>query len=311
MKRILLMLTCVACVACLTAAGAQTRKSRAKNVVKQTAKARPTNGAGVKTAAGSRKAQLPNDTIVVNGVAFEMVHVAGGTFTMGLVPERDGNPADNDPITKNQFIAPAHRVTLSDYCIGKTEVTQALWNAVMGKPNFDLESTNEYITNMGEAPIMVGDNLPKNYVSWGQCQKFIEKLNALTGKKFRFPTEAEWEYAARGGNKSKGYKFSGSNDINEVAWYYANSGKELHPVGTKAPNELGIYDMTGNVKEWCADLRGDYSLKPQTNPLCTEGNSRVVRGGYWGAFSVFCRNSVRGGEYTDYQTSNVGLRLAY
>ena len=305
------MLSCVACVACLAAAGAQTRKSRAKNVAKQTAKAKPANGTEVKTVTSSKKAQLPNDTIVVNGVAFEMVHVAGGTFTMGLLPKRDGDPADDNPITKFQFYAPAHRVTLSDYCIGKTEVTQALWNAVMGESNSDLTDTNDYLTSMGEMPIKAGENLPKNYVSWGQCQKFIEKLNALTGKKFRFPTEAEWEYAARGGNKSKGYKFSGSNDINEVAWYYANSGKELHPVGTKPPNELGIYDMTGNVKEWCADLRGDYNLKPQTNPLCTEGNSRVVRGGYWGAMSVFCRTAVRAGEYSDYCTSNVGLRLAY
>ncbi len=287
------MLSCVACVACVAAVEAQTRKARTKNVAKQTAKAKSATGTVAQRTV--KKAQLPNDTIVVNGVAFEMVHVAGGTFTMGSLPQRDGDPADEDPIMKQQFIAPAHRVTLSDYRIGKTEVTQALWKAVMGS----------FYT-----PNQIGDSLPVENVSWGQCQAFINKLNALTGKKFRFLTEAEWEYAARGGNKSKGYKFSGSNDINEVAWYYGNSGRDLHPVGTKAPNELGVYDMTGNVREWCADWRGDYSLKPQTNPTGpATGDAHVARGGYSGAFSVLCRISVRASCFRN--DAKTGLRLAY
>ncbi len=289
------MIACVACLACLAATETQAQRTRTKKAVKQTAKVKSATGTVAQRTV--KKAQLPNDTIVVNGVTFEMVHVAGGTFTMGRLPERDGDPADDDPIMYQQFIAPAHRVTLGDYCIGKTEVTQALWKAVMGSFH---------------TPNQIGDNLPVENVSWEQCQAFINKLNALTGKKFRFLTEAEWEYAARGGNKSKGYKFSGSNNINEVAWYYGNSGGDLHPVGTKAPNELGIHDMTGNVREWCADWREDYSLKPQTNPLgAKSGDWRVVRGGGFSAFPAHSRISVRGGICPIHRDAITGLRLAY
>ena len=159
----------------------------------------------------------------------EMVFVKGGTFMMGATPEQGSDAGDGEK--------PVHSVTVSDFYIGKYEVTQAQWKAVMGK------NPSHY----------KGENRPVERVSWYDIQKFIEKLNAKTGKRYRLPTEAEWEYAARGGNQSKGYKYSGSNDIGSVAWYTNNSGDRTHPVGQKQPNELGLYDMTGNVWEWCSD----------------------------------------------------------
>ena len=154
-----------------------------------------------------------------------MVEVRGGTFTMGATSEQEVDAFGDEK--------PAHEVTLSDYYIGKTEVTQALWKAVMGNNPSYFE----------------GENLPVECISWHDCKTFISKLNALTGKNFRMPTEAEWEYAARGGSKSRGYKYSGSNTLDDVAWYSGNSDSETHEVGTKSPNELGLYDMSGNVSE--------------------------------------------------------------
>ena len=153
---------------------------------------------------------------------------------MGATSEQ-GEDADSDE-------KPAHQVTLSDYYIGETEVTQALWKAVMG-------------TNPSN---FKGDSNPVEKVSWNDCQEFIRKLNSLTGRTFRLPTEAEWECAARGGNQSKGYKYSGSNKIKDVAWYDGNSKDKTHAVKTKPSNELGLYDMSGNVNEWCWDLYGAY-----------------------------------------------------
>jgi len=152
-----------------------------------------------------------------------MVFVEGGTFMMGATSEQESDAFD--------WEKPAHRVTLSDFYIGKYEVTQAQWKAVMG-------SNPSYFK---------GDNLPVERVSWGDCQEFIRKLNERTGLTFRLPTEAEWDYAARGGNRSRGYKYSGSDDPDEVAWYWDNSGIKTHPVGQKRANELGLYDMSGNV----------------------------------------------------------------
>lgn len=206
-----------------------------------------------------------NRTFTVNGVTFEMVAVKGGTFTMGCTSEQGGDFIDN-------YERPAHSVTLSDYYIGKYEVTQGLWKAVMGWFNWP----------GGKEPFssVKGDTFPLNGASWNDAQEFIRKLNKLTGQNFRLPTEAEWEYAARGGNKSNGYKYSGSNNIDNVAWYAANSGSKTHPVGQKTPNELGIYDMTGNVKEWCQDWFGNYSSSSQTNPTGpSSGSYRVTRGG--------------------------------
>ena len=223
----------------------------------------------------------------VGGVTFEMVSVDGGTFTMGATSEQGSDAYD--------YEKPAHQVTLGSYYIGKTEVTQALWKAVMGS-----NPSN-----------WTGDNLPVERVSWNDCQEFIRKLNALTGQKFRLPTEAEWEYAARGGSKSRGYKYSGSNTIGDVAWYDGNSGDKTHPVGTKAPNELGIYDMSGNVLEWCSDWYGNYSSASQTNPKGpTSGSYRVLRGGGWYSLAGFCRVSNRSYDSPDLRYYSLGVRLA-
>ena len=211
-----------------------------------------------------------NLSFTVNGVTFEMVYVEGGTFTMGATAEQENDVFDSEK--------PAHKVTLSDYAICKFEVTQALWTAVMGNNPSYFE----------------GDNCPVECVSWNDCQAFVMKLNGLTGENFRLPTEAEWEYAARGGNKSKGYKYSGSNNIDEIAWYHGNSESQTHPVGTKKPNELGIYDMSGNVCEWCNDWYGDYTSTPVNNPTgSSSGSSRVYRGGSWRYGASRCRVSGR------------------
>ena len=228
-----------------------------------------------------------NQTITVNGVSFTMIAVEGGTFKMGATSEQ-GSDADNDE-------KPVHNVTLSDYYIGETEVTQELWQAVMG-------------TNPSNSK---GNKKPVEQVSWNDCQEFITKLNNLTGKNFRLPTEAEWEYAARGGNKSKGYKYSGSNTIDNVAWYTSNSGSQTHDVKTKQANELGIYDMSGNVYEWCQDWYGSYSRGSQTNPTGpASGSSRVLRGGSWNSGAGNCRVSNRSGDDPDCGGSGIGLRLA-
>ena len=202
----------------------------------------------------------------------EMVWVSGGTFTMGATSEQGSDAWDDEK--------PAHSVTLSGYYIGKYEVTQAQWKAVMGNNPSSFK----------------GDNLPVESVGWNEVQEFIKKLNQMTGKSYRLPTEAEWEYAARGGNNSRGYKYSGSNNIGSVAWYYDNSGSTTHPVGSKSPNELGIYDMSGNVREWCQDRWASnyYSSSPQRNPQgSASGSDRVLRGGCWDNDARNCRVSCR------------------
>ena len=216
-----------------------------------------------------------------------MVYVSGGTFTMGATSEQ-GSEADD-------YEKPTHSVTLSSFYLCKYEVTQALWRAVMGNnpSNF------------------MGNNLPVENVSWNDCQTFIFRLNNLTGKNFRFPTEAEWEYAARGGNRSRGYKYSGSNVLSDVAWYYDNSGGKTHPVGSKSPNELGLYDMSGNVWEWCTDWYGTYSSSAQTNPTGPlSGFFLVCRGGSWLCGAWSCRSSGRGNDSPDNRYYYLGLRLA-
>ena len=226
-------------------------------------------------------------TFYANGVSFEMVEVRGGTFRMGATSEQGSDVWE--------FEKPVHSVTLSGYYIGKTEVTQALWKAVMGSNPSKFK----------------GDNLPVENVSWYDCQEFIRKLNSLADQNFRLPTEAEWEFACRGGNNSRGYKYSGSNYIDNVAWYGGNSGRETHPVATKSPNELGIYDMAGNVWEWCADWEGDYSSGAQTNPKGPyDGSHRVERGGCWNYDASDCRSSDRGGIIPGDRLSYLGLRLS-
>ena len=220
----------------------------------------------------------------VRGVSFEMVRVEGGTFRMGATSEQ-GSDAWGDE-------KPVHSVTLSSYYIGKTEVTQALWQAVMG-------SNPSYFK---------GSDRPVEWVSWDDCQEFIQKLNRLTGRNFRLPTEAEWEFACRGGNNSRGYKYSGSNNLGSVAWY--SCGK-TRPVGTKAPNELGIYDMTGNVWEWCSDWYANYTSYSQTNPTGPQsGSDRVYRGGSMGNGVRYCRSSCRIDGFPAWRNNDLGLRLA-
>ena len=218
-----------------------------------------------------------------------MVYVSGGTFTMGATSEQGSDAYDREK--------PAHSVTLSGYYIGKYEVTQELWKAVMGSNPSRFK----------------GDNLPVEQVSWDDVQEFLRKLNAMTGKRYRLPTEAEWEFAARGGNSSRGYKYSGSNSLGSVAWYYDNSGSRTHAVGTKSPNELGIYDMSGNVWEWCQDWYGGsyYENSPRTNPKGpNSGSDRVRRGGSRGDYARFCRVSFRDDYTPDYRHYSLGIRLA-
>ena len=238
-------------------------------------------------------ANSDNITIPVkDGISIDMVRVEAGTFTMGATAEM------KDPLDEEK---PTHRVTLTnDYYIGKYEVTQALWKAVMGN----------------NPSMFKGDNLPVEQVSWKDCQKFLSKLNRITGKTFRLPTEAEWEYAARGGNKSRGYQYSGSNNLSDVAWYSGNSDSgnseyeyETHAVGTKQPNELGIYDMSGNVREWCQDWYGKYNSSSQVNPTgANSGSYRVGRGGSWSCTAGNCRSSYRD-DYAPGYGYNLGLRL--
>lgn len=243
----------------------------------------------------------------VKGVSFNMILVKGGTFTMGATSEQE-----NDAYGEEK---PTHSVTLYDYYIGETEVTQELWEAVMG-------SNPSYY---------IGANKPVESVSWDDCKNFIRKLNALTGQQFRLPTEAEWEYAARGGKKSQHFKYSGSNTLSNVSWYWQNSGNQYlhgtdsdwdpdkirnnhcktHSVSTKKANELGIYDMNGNVWEWCEDWFEGYSTTSQTSPKGpSRGTYHVIRGGGWSDIARYCRISFRSCLPPDAYGDGLGLRLA-
>ena len=223
----------------------------------------------------------------VNGVSFNMIKVQGGAFIMGATEEQ-GKDAYSDEM-------PPHQVTISDYYIGETLVTQELWQAVLGKNSSKFK----------------GDQNPVERVTWEDCQIFIQKLNQLTGKQFRLPTEAEWEFAARGGNQSKGYKYAGSNNLDDVAWYNENSNNKTHPVKQKQANELGLYDMSGNVYEWCQDWYGDYSNSEQTNPIgSSQGSYRVCRGGSWHRNTENCRVSFRYYVMPTDCGGVLGLRLA-
>lgn len=264
-------------------------------------------------AKGMAEEEETRGIIKVGNVEFKMIHVEGGTFTMG---EGSG----------------AHQVTLSSYYIGETPVTQALWKEVTG------ETPSRF----------KGDQRPVESVSWNECQDFVKKLNAKTGKKFRLLTEAEWEFAARGGKKGKNYctpisatatkaqaesfldgfarlryslhptldnkvkdLYSGSNNLDEVAWYCDNSSHKTHPVKTKKSNELGIYDMSGNVFEWCQDWFGSFNKEIQTDPVGPDcGSRRVGRGGSWNYEAGYCQVSSRDGFHPAYVDSFIGLRLA-
>jgi len=227
----------------------------------------------------------------------QMIFVQGGTFIMGCTSEQS-NCADDEK--------PTHSVTLSDFYIGQYEVTQGQWEAVMGTSvNQQRDKNNPTMSLYGK-----GDNYPMYYVNMNDVQEFIQKLNAQTGKQYRLPTEAEWEYAARGGNKSQGYKYSGSDNADDVAWYSQNSSGATHPVGTKSPNELGIYDMSGNVEEWCSDKYGKYSSNAQTNPQGSSSGLQVIRGGAHYMLPVnFVRVSSRSDRSSNSRFFDLGFRL--
>ena len=231
---------------------------------------------------GAANAQVnPIDSLLKS-----MVMVEGGTFQMG---NQDADAEKNEK--------PAHNVLVNTFKIGKYEVTQAQWVAVMG-------TNPSFFSNCDDCPVEL--------VDWNLVQEFIRKLNDKTGASFRLPTEAEWEYAARGGNKSKSTKYSGGNDINQVAWYSDGIAENRsHPVGKKKPNELGLYDMSGNVWEWCSDrYAADYYAKsPAKNPQGPDaGEKRVVRGGSWNCIDLYCGVSYRWFAPSDRNGSN-GLRL--
>ncbi len=252
---------------------------------------------------------LPNRDFTVSGVTFTMIPVEGGTFTMGATSEQGSDVYSDEK--------PAHQVTLSDYYIGETEVTQALWEAVMtysGTTATGATILAYSSTWLGTSPSSgygLGDNYPAYHVSYTDIvDLFLPRLNSITGQTFRLPTEAEWEYAARGGNKSKGYKYAGGNTIGDVAWCISNSNSTTHPVKSKQPNELGLYDMSGNVWEWCSDWYGSYSSTSQTNPTGpATGSYRVLRGGSWGGDAGGCRVSGRDYGTPGYGSYYSGLRL--
>ena len=222
--------------------------------------------------------------VLVKKLNIEMVYVQGGKFTMGCTSEQGGDCVD--------FEKPAHQVTVSSFYIGKHEVTQAQWEAITD-------------TNPSS---FKGNSLPVERVSWDDVQEFIRILNKNTGKNYRLPTEAEWEYACRGGVRTK---YSGSNSIDNVAWYRDNSDNTTHPVGTKSPNALGIFDMSGNVWEWCNDWYGEYNNQPQTNPRGpSSGPGRVLRGGSWFNYATLVRLSYRFNYVSDHRGFNLGFRLA-
>ena len=265
-----------------------------------------------------------DQTFTVNGISFKMVYVQGGSFTMGCTSEQGSDCRDDE--------RPVHMVTVSDFYMGETEVTVSMFRAFISETGYrtDAEKGGYAWRNMqvngerewnqvnglnwmydcqGNARNRSEDNHPVVYVSWNDAKEFCKWLNRKTDKTFRLPTEAEWEYAARGGNKSNGYKYAGSNSISDVAWY-GNSNDNTHPVKMKKANELGIYDMTGNVYEWCEDRYGSYSGSAQTNPQGpSSGSYRVLRGGAWYNYASLCRVSNRYDNVPDYRFSGSGFRL--
>ena len=252
---------------------------------------RPVKKQQANTRKPSQKQSTPTEKTtretIIQRLVNNMVFVEGGTFTMGCTSELEKDARNS--------AKPTHQVTLSSFQIGKFEVTQEEWQAVMGSNPSKFK----------------GNKHPVENVSWNDCQVFIQKLNDLTGKWFRLPTEAEWEYAARGGRKSLRNEYSGSNNLDIVAWHCGNSGSVTHDVGKKAPNELGIHDMSGNVFEWCQDRFANYNNYNQTNPTGPSSNSDCVyRGGSWYYDIVYCRVWFRN-HYSPFSMCGyLGLRLA-
>ena len=232
-------------------------------------------------------ASYSNGILRVKGVEYPMVYVRGGSFYMGALALVQRSDAESNE-------KPVHRVTLSGYSIGKYEVTQELWEAVMGSNPSDFKGARRPVEN----------------VSWDDCQDFIRKLNELTGASFRLPTEAEWEFAARGRKSRRGYLYSGSDTIGEVAWYEIHNLNETHLVGGKSPNKLGLYDMSGNVCEWCSDWYSSYSSSSQSNPSGPDsGSNRVHRGGSYSSNAINCQVCIRGAASPGDRSSRLGFRL--
>ena len=226
--------------------------------------------------------------ITIKDVTFSMIKVDGGTFIMGATPEQKDAKVDEEP---------PHSVTLSEYYIGETEVTNALWSTIMGS-NPSLPNFNAY-------------DLPVNMVTWDECQRFISRLNSLTGLSFSLPTEAQWEYAARGASFSKQYIYAGGKSINDVCWFKGNSKKHIRKVKDKRPNELGLYDMSGNVFEWCSDWYAPYKAIEENNPNGPSypGNTKVVRGGSYSTENTQVRVSCRHSGSPQSKYDGFGMRL--
>lgn len=249
---------------------------------------RQINNSAEKDEEEKTRAEAIHQSLIIEKLEQDMVFVAGGTFAMGCTPKDDGDCRDNEK--------PVHQVTVSSFNLSKYEVTQSQWRVIMGTNPSDFSDCN---------------TCPVTQVSWDDVQEFLERLNALTGKNYRLPTEAEWEYAAKGGNRSRGYKFSGSNSPEITAWIEVNSGQKTRPVGQKVPNELGIYDMSGNVYEWCSDLYGRYNGSHKTNPRGHyTGSSRVIRGGGWSNSERNTRISDRLGISNSFRGNDIGFRIA-
>ena len=249
--------------------------------------------------------------IVANGVPFQMIHVKGGTYIFGRHWFINGE--GKKLISQTCFV---RKVSVNDFHIGECVVTQILWKAVMGsEPTYKGGWTNE---------IGRGDSYPAYRVTWNDCQEFIRKLNKLTGRRFRLPTEAEWEFAARGGNLSCDYEYSGGYDENRVAWYNGNSGEKIHNVGELDENELGLYDMSGNVNEWCADWYDEIEDNQDSRDREIErlliaienpkgpvtGSERVIRGGSYQEYQPYSRLDNRNSYKPESAGAFIGFRLA-
>ena len=226
------------------------------------------------------------ESLELQRLVSDMVRVDGGSFTMGVSGNGVGNGVSN---------APAHKVVLSPYMISKFEVTQALWEAVMNNNPSQIKGADRPVEN----------------VSWTEVNEFINKLNKLSGLNFRLPTEAEWEFAAKGGSLGKGYAYPGGNECSAVAWYQDNALEETHSVGKRTPNELGLYDMGGNVSEWCSDWLGEFTDRTETNPKGpASGSHKVYKGGDWLSGSDACEPSRRRGASVGSKSGSRGFRLA-
>ncbi len=232
-------------------------------------------------------------TFDVSGVKFNMILVEGDTFTMGADTASDRDYWRDE--------VPVHKVILTDYYIGELEVTQALWKKVLGTvPSENYKGSG------------LTDRHPVESVSWNDCQKFVAKLNEMTKRNFSLPTEAQWEFAAKGGKKSMQYKYAGGDNMKGVGWYSDNAEKETHETGKRKPNELGLYDMSGNVREWCVDYYGGYDTTMRVDPVTSSSplsTERVARGGSFDDPDFYCRNSFRAKSLPTSKLKYVGLRL--